>query len=80
MSSVAQLDVRVPIGAMFVADGALLVIYGAVARPTTEAAERFGGNINLLWGFVLLTFGLGMLGWRLASKQREPSRDPSRDH
>jgi hypothetical protein len=64
MSGAAQLDVRVPIGAMFAADGAVMVIYGVVAKPTGEAAARIGMNIDLWWGLLLLVFGSGMLLWK----------------
>ncbi len=64
MSGVAQLDVRVPIGAMFAADGIVMAIYGLVAKPTGEAAARIGMNINLWWGLLLVAFGGGMLAWK----------------
>jgi hypothetical protein len=64
MSSAAQLDVRVPIGAMFAIDGLVMAVYGLVSAPTGEAAERIGVNINLWWGLLLLAFGGGMLLWR----------------
>lgn len=64
MSGAAQLDVRVPIGAMFAADGLVMAIYGLVAKPTGEAAARITTNINLWWGLLLLVFGSGMLLWK----------------
>ena len=52
------LDIRWPIGLMFSLIGVLLVGYGAV-----ESADsvRLGMNINLIWGIVLLIFGVLML-------------------
>lgn len=64
MSGVAQLDVRVPIGAMFAADGVVMAVYGLIGKPTGEAAERIGMNINLWWGLLLIAFGSGMLAWK----------------
>ena len=63
------LDIRLPIGSMFTFVGLLLVIYGAV-RP--QHSESVGININLIWGVVLLAFGvlmvlLGRRGARLAA-------------
>jgi hypothetical protein len=52
------LDVRVPIGIMFLFVGLLLTIYGAV-RPL--ASQSVGININFSWGIVLLLFGAVML-------------------
>jgi hypothetical protein len=52
------LDIRWPIGLMFTLIGVLLVGYGVV-----ESADsvRLGLNINLIWGVVLLIFGVLML-------------------
>jgi len=53
-------DLRIPIGCLFTLYGALLVFRGA--RPAAEhAVNSLGLNINLIWGAVLLTFGLGLL-------------------
>ena len=52
------LDIRWPIGLMFTLIGALLAIYG-VAKPADSL--RLGMNINLIWGIVLLVFGVLML-------------------
>ncbi|HWY69761.1 MAG TPA: hypothetical protein VNX88_13910 [Terriglobales bacterium] len=52
------LDIRLPIGSMFLFVGALLTIYGAV-RPL--ASTSVGININLTWGIVLLVFGIVMV-------------------
>ena len=51
------LDIRWPIGLMFTLIGALLIIYG-VARP--GGSVSLGVNINLIWGSVMLLFGLVM--------------------
>jgi ABC-type Fe3+-siderophore transport system permease subunit len=53
------LDIRWPIGLMFTLIGVLLVIYGAVAK--SDHAISLGININLIWGVVLLVFGVLML-------------------
>ncbi len=61
------LDLRWPIGLMFSLIGALLVINGLLTASDTEMYRRsLGININLIWGLVLLVFGLLMLGlaWR----------------
>ena len=63
------LDIRLPIGAMFLFVGLLLTIFGAV-RP--QSSESVGVNINLTWGVVLLAFGIIMvlLGRRGARMSR----------
>jgi len=61
------LDLRLPIGALFTALGLVLVIYGATSDPAIYA-RSLGINVNLIWGCVLLVFGLAMLAasrrWR----------------
>jgi hypothetical protein len=55
------LDIRTPIGLMFTLFGALLVGYGLLTADSDVYQRSLGLNINLLWGAVLLAFGLGML-------------------
>ena len=52
------LDIRWPIGLMFTLIGVLLIGYGAV---NSADSMRLGMNINLIWGVVLLVFGVLML-------------------
>lgn len=59
MSQPASLDIRTPIGLMFLAVGAILATFGAVSDPS--AYVRAGININLWWGLVLVAFGAVML-------------------
>lgn len=53
-------DLRLPIGALFTVYGALLTLYG-VFGDQAQYARSLGLNVNLVWGLVLLVFGLGML-------------------
>ncbi len=55
-----SLDVRIPIGFLFVVLGTLLAIYGASSDPSVYAVS-LGINVNLWWGLVMLAFGLIML-------------------
>jgi hypothetical protein len=52
------LDIRWPIGLMFTLIGVLLTGYGAV---NPAGSQSLGININLIWGVVLLVFGVLML-------------------
>jgi len=52
------LDIRWPIGLMFTLIGVLLAIFGAVKGSDSMS---LGININLVWGIVLLIFGVLML-------------------
>jgi len=62
------LDIRIPIGSLFVILGALLMGYGLVSNPAIYQ-RSLGVDINLWWGGALLVFGLAMLGiaWRAAA-------------
>jgi hypothetical protein len=52
------LDIRWPIGLMFSLIGVLLLIQGAIGG---DSGLSQGININLIWGVVLLVFGVLML-------------------
>ena len=56
------LDLRKPIGWFFLALGLILGIYGLMTKGDTEMYHRsLDMNINLIWGSVLIVFGLFML-------------------
>ena len=61
MSATGDLDVRVPIGALFTMLGVLLTAYGAMEPTAATAAFTKGGQINMWWGVVMLVFGVLML-------------------
>lgn len=65
------LDIRWPIGLMFTLIGVLLAVFGAVKKTDSVS---LGININLIWGIVLLVFGVLMLmGAIKGSKKNPPS-------
>lgn len=72
MSSPAALDIRLPIGALFAFDGAVLTVYGALTTPP-ESVARYAGNVTAWWGAVIFVFGASMLGFALKSRRRSPS-------
>ena len=51
-----DLDIRTPIGLMFLILGVLLAGYGLVSDPSLYA-RSLGINVNLWWGIVLTVFG-----------------------
>jgi hypothetical protein len=53
-------DLRIAIGALFAVYGGLLALYGAFG-DRAQYARSLGLNVNLLWGAVMLVFGLCML-------------------
>jgi len=54
------LDIRTPIGLMFCVFGLILTIYGFLSDRVIYG-RSLGININLIWGLVLLAFGVSML-------------------
>ena len=72
------LDIRWPIGLMFTLIGALLTGYGAMtASDSTMYARSLDININLIWGLVLLAFGIIMLLLAWLGKPKPGQSDPA---
>jgi hypothetical protein len=68
------LDIRWPIGLMFALLGGLLAAYGVLkhnASLITVAGTDI--NINLIWGAVLLVFGVLMLLGAVLGKKNPPA-------
>lgn len=69
-----DMDIRIPIGLLFVVLGAILAITGLFTMNDAEMyARALGKNINLWTGIFMLVFGGGMLlapyqAWRKRSK------------
>ena len=56
------LDIRWPIGLMFSLVGLLMTIFGFATRGDAEMYKRsLDINVNLIWGIILLLFGVFML-------------------
>ena len=70
MDQTRALDVRIPLGGLFVIVGLLLAGYGVVTGHSAGLYQRsLGINVNLWWGLVMLVFGVGLL-----ALARRPSR------
>lgn len=56
------MDLRYPIGGLFVVLGVILAVFGAVTAADTAMYARSGAiNINLWWGAIMLVTGLVFL-------------------
>ncbi len=64
------LDLRIPLGLMFLSIGAVMLAYGVVTLHSPMYARSLGDNVNIGWGAVMFAFGLLMflLGRRAKSK------------
>lgn len=51
------MDLRLIIGRLLLAIGALLIIASKLA-PATVRTQLYGANLNLAWGIVLIACGL----------------------
>ena len=59
MSAAASLDLRYPIGGLFVVLGLILAGFGLVTNGNVEIYRPSNGvNMNLWWGLVMLVTGL----------------------
>ena len=70
------LDVRIPIGGLFLAVGALLLAYGVMGLGLESAA----GRLNVLWGGTMLVTGaiLSYYGLRAERIARPGDQPPAR--
>jgi len=56
------LDIRLPLGLIFLIIGAIMTLYGAFTAGSAIYAASMGVNLNVIWGVVMLAFGGLMLG------------------
>ena len=62
MSAEGSLDLRLPIGGLFVTLGIMLAGYGLATGGDAAMYEKSGGlNINAIWGVVMLLTGVVFL-------------------
>jgi len=72
-----KLDIRMPTGLLFSLLGIMLAGYGLISDRSIYA-RSLGYNVNLVWGIVLLVFGLISLylGRSGTSSARLAAEDP----
>jgi hypothetical protein len=54
------LDIRIPLGLMFLVTGGLMALYGLFTRGSAIYEKSLGMNINLIWGALMFVFGVVM--------------------
>jgi hypothetical protein len=68
------LDIRIPLGLIFMLIGGLMSIYGFVTRHSDVVYEKsMGINLNLTWGLIMFAFGLIMF---LVGRRQKWQDDP----
>ena len=63
-----QFDLRYPIGILFTIYGVLLTVYGLVGNKE-QYARSLNINVNLIWGIVMLIFGVVMFYFARRAKK-----------
>jgi hypothetical protein len=73
-----MLDIRIPIGLLFIVLGAILTIAGPLVNQQAYVDHSLGINVNLWWGLVMLAFGVFMfvLGKRDTSSVKTADESP----
>ncbi|HTS18877.1 MAG TPA: hypothetical protein VMP11_14980 [Verrucomicrobiae bacterium] len=70
-----KLDIRMPMGVMFVLVGVILTVFGLATYSDAALYQKsLGLNINLIWGLVLAVIGAVMV--ILARRAMQRSTDP----
>jgi len=64
-----RLDIRMPIGMLFLIFGAMLTIFGLLSDKALYL-RSLGININFYWGLVLLAIGVVMVLLARAGRSR----------
>ena len=66
-----NIDLRFPLGLLFIVFGVLLTIFGLLTDRATYERSLFI-NVNLWWGLVMLLFGclMFLFAWRKSQKAR----------
>ncbi len=62
------LDIKLPIGLFFTLIGVIITISGLFHKQ--EVIDKLGFNFNLIWGLIMLAFGLIMLIMYLTTKRK----------
>jgi hypothetical protein len=54
------LDIRIPLGLIFLITGGIITVYGFFTRHSALYDKSMGINLNLTWGLIMFVFGLAM--------------------
>jgi hypothetical protein len=67
------LDIRIPLGLIFLIVGGVMSVYGLITRDSAIYERSMGVNLNLGWGLVMFLFGLIMF---LVGRRQKWQDDP----
>lgn len=67
------LDIRLPLGLIFLVIGGIMTVYGFVTRGSAIYERSLDVNLNLVWGVIMFLFGLTMY---LVGRRQKWQDDP----
>jgi len=67
------LDIRVPLGLIFLITGGIISVYGFFTRGSAMYEKSMGVNLNLTWGLLMFVFGVIMF---LVGRRQKWQDDP----
>jgi multisubunit Na+/H+ antiporter MnhG subunit len=67
------LDIRIPLGLIFLITGGIMSIFGFITRNSGIYQRSMGVNLNLTWGAIMFVFGLIMF---LVGRRQKWQDDP----
>jgi hypothetical protein len=70
------LDIRLPLGLLFVVTGGLMTVYGLFTHGSAIYEKSLGIDINLVWGIVLSLFGAAILLLAYLDRRRIATAPP----
>jgi predicted MFS family arabinose efflux permease len=71
------LDIRLPLGLLFLVTGSMMAIYGLFTYGSATYEKSLGIDINLVWGLILVLFGLAMLLLAYLDRRRVAAAPPA---
>ncbi len=71
--STMGLDIRIPLGLIFLITGGIISLYGFFTRNSAIYEKSLGINLNLTWGAIMFVFGLIMF---LVGRRQKWQDDP----
>lgn len=67
------LDIRLPLGLIFLVIGGIMTVFGFVTRHSGMYERSLDVNLNLVWGLIMFLFGLVMY---LVGRRQKWQDDP----
>lgn len=70
------LDIRLPLGLIFLITGGIMAIYGLVTRGSDIYQRSENINVNLIWGVLMILFGAVMFFVGRRQKWQDDAANP----